>query len=250
MEMSGPMLLEKYADKIKKLSNKDSYDKYEILNEDFLLYENRKMKIYYAPHNEYINKQAKIFIVGITPGWTQTNIAFSTANKNLNNGYSYEEVSKECKQSARFAGSMRNNLVDMLNELQLNKCLNLSSCSQMFSENCDLMHTTSLIPYPVFINDKNYTGTNPKILESVTLFKYVEDYFYKEVKELEKVLIIPLGIAVEEVLLTMVSKDIIKEEQCLFGFPHPSGANGHRKKQFLSRKEQLTNKIKRYYEKL
>ena len=58
----------------------------------------------------------------------------------------------------------------------------------------------SLIPYPVFINNKNYTGSNPKIIENETLWSYVEKFFYKEIEALPDALIIPLGKSVEEVL--------------------------------------------------
>ena len=58
-----------------------------------------------------------------------------------------------------------------------------------------------------------------------------------------KDIIIPLGKAVEEVLEQMISDNIIKKEQCLLGFPHPSGANGHRKKQFAENKEKLEDII-------
>ena len=67
---------------------------------------------------------------------------------------------------------MRNNLIDMLDEIGLNRKLNISSCSEMFNEENNLMHTTSLIKYPVFINGKNYNGHNPEILKNEVLFKY------------------------------------------------------------------------------
>mgnify|MGYP004692808451 FL=1 len=49
---------------MKGFTNKD------ILTEDFLSYSADRMKMYYAHHNEIINLNAKIFIVGITSGWT------------------------------------------------------------------------------------------------------------------------------------------------------------------------------------
>lgn len=64
---------------------------------------------------------------------------------------------------------------------------------------------------------------------------------------MQNVLIIPLGKAVEEVLEFMIGEGIIKKEHCLLGFPHPSGANGHRKKQFDENKEILLNKINDYF---
>lgn len=94
-----------------------------------------------------------------------------------------------------------------------------------------------------FINNKNYTGSNPKILDSEILENYVRKYFYKEVEKLPNVLIIPLGKAIEEILELMICENLIKKEQCLLGFPHPSGANGHRKKQYEENKENLLNVI-------
>lgn len=45
----------------------------------------------------------------------------------------------------------------------------------------------------------------------------------------------------------MISEKIIKKEQCLLGFPHPSGANGHRKIQFEENKSNLINIIDNYF---
>ena len=53
-----------YLDKIAQLTN---FEKEDILNRKFLLEDDTNIKIYYAPHNEFINKQAKILIVGIHP---------------------------------------------------------------------------------------------------------------------------------------------------------------------------------------
>ncbi len=234
-------MFNKYCSEIEKLN---SFNKEDILNKKFELFSDTKMKIYYAPHNETINKNARIFIVGITPGWTQTSLAYKTANEGLIKKLDDEEIKKACKRNSRFAGSMRKNLISMLDEINLNTKLNISSCSELFLNKDELLHTTSMIPYPVFINGKNYTGARPKILDSEVLKNYIKKYFYKEVKELSNAFIIPLGKSVEEVLELMISENIIKKEQCLLGFPHPSGANGHRKIQFEENKSNLINIIK------
>lgn len=234
----------KYYNKIKSLSG---FDKENILNEKFELYNKDNMKIYYAPHNETINNKARIFIVGITPGWTQTSIAYKTAHNGIINHLEQEVIKKECKKNSRFAGSMRKNLIEMLDELNLNKKLHMDSCSELFEEKDYLLHTTSIIPYPVFINNKNYTGSNPKIMDNEILYSYVKKYFYNEIEKLPNVLIVPLGKAVEEVLEKMIKDNLIKEEQCLLGFPHPSGANGHRKKQFEENKMKLLSIVEEYF---
>ena len=237
-------MFDKYSDRIKKLKG---FDKQDILSEIFLLFSEKNMEIYYAPHNEIINNKAKIFIVGITPGWTQTSIAYKTAYDGLMNNLEHEEIKWQCKRNSRFAGSMRKNLIEMLNELNLDKKLRISSCSELFESKDELLHTTSIIPYPVFINCKNYTGSNPKILDNAVLCFYMKNYFYKEVKKMQNALIIPLGKCVEEVLEFIIGEGLIKVEQCLLGFPHPSGANGHRKKQFDNNKEILINKVNNYF---
>lgn len=237
-------MFDKYAKQILELNK---FDKEDILNEKFQLYNKDKIKIYYAPHNEIINDKAKIFIVGITPGWTQTSIAYKTAHEGLKDNLTTEQIKQRCKRNSRFVGSMRRNLIEMLNELNLNIKLNIDSCFRLFEDKDYLLHTTSIIPYPVFINNKNYTGSNPKIMYNEVLYSYVKNYFYKEMKKLPNTLIIPLGKSVEEILKQMISDNIIKEEQCLLGFPHPSGANGHRKKQFIENKDKLQSIVEKYF---
>lgn len=237
------MLLE-YMERIKNL---EKFEKEDILNEKFILEHSQNIKIYYAPHNEFINKKAKILVVGITPGWTQTQIAYKTANQGLRNGMVLKDILMQCKYNSRFSGSMRRNLIEMLDETGLNKKFYLKSCSEMFNENNDLMHTTSLIKYPVFINEKNYNGHNPDILKNGLLVSYIKRYFVSEVNELNDPIIIPLGKAVEEVLRYLMKENLIdKDKNIMYGFPHPSGANGHRKEIFKENKQKLikiVNKI-------
>lgn len=241
--------LKDYTQKIKKLPIKDTYAKEDLLISDFKIYEEGKMSIFYAPHNEYINKEAKVLIVGICPGWTQTKIAINSAKKGLENNEDLETISKNCKMAARFAGTMRLNLIKMLDEIKLNEKLKIPTCADLFTPENSMLHTTSLIPYPVFISGKNYTGHNPQILDSPILSELVAEHFYKEVNMLKGALIIPLGKAVEEVLRKMINDGIISEDSCLFNFPHPSGANGHRQKQFLENKTMLTTKVDNFFNK-
>lgn len=236
--------LEEFIDKIKKLPIKNKYTKEELLIEDFLIEKDNNIEIYYAPHNEYINPEAKIFIVGITPGFEQMSTAISTARKCLEENMDIEKIKYECKRNGRFSGSLRKNIISMLDEVKLNEGLNIVSCSEIFENKDHLLHTISLIPYSVFVKGKNYTGHTPKLIKSEFLMKYVYNNFLEDYSKLDDVLIVPLGKAVEEVLDELVSKNIIKEEQILRGFPHPSGANGHRLIQLEGNKECMISIIK------
>ena len=239
-----------YKDIIKKLPIKDKYTKEELLIEDFLIEKENNIEIYYAPHNEYLNPKAKIFIIGITPGFQQMSTAIATARKELEISDNIGEIQYKCKVAARFSGSLRKNIISMLDGIELNTIFNLKSCSELFEEKDYLLHTISLIPYPVFIKGENYSGHTPKLIKSEFLMRYVYDNFINEFKKLdesEKILLIPLGKAVEEVLLKLKENEIIQENQILMGFPHPSGANVNRVTQFESNKDNMIKFIKRYF---
>lgn len=241
--------IKQYYDKIKKLPIKESYDRGEILTSNFCIEKQGDMEIYYCTHNEYINKEGKIFIIGITPGFQQMNKSIAVAREAIESNITLEEISYICKREGRFYGVIRKNIIDMLDELELHKMFGMDSCKELFENKDYLLHTTSVIPFAVFVEGKNYTGHKPKILKNRLLTKYTKEYFYPQAEALSHALFIPLGKSVDEILDGLVDSGVLKEEQCLKGFPHPSGANGHRLKQFEKNKEHLKKTIKNYYQK-
>ena len=77
--------------------------------------------------------------------------------------------------------------------------------------------------------------------------KYVYENFINELRQLEnhdEVILIPLGRAVEEILLKLAEGNIINENQILKNFPHPSGANVNRLVQFEENKSEMIDFIK------
>ena len=239
--------LYEYAEVIKHLPIKDKYDKSELLIDDLLIEKNGNIEIYYAPHNDYLNSKAKIFIIGITPGFQQMSTAISTARKEIELETNIEEIQYKCKVAGRFSGSLRKNIISMLDDIKLNEVLSINSCSTLFEDKDYLLHTVSLVPYPVFVKKQNYSGHTPKLSKSEFLMKYIYDNFIKELSKIENfkdILIIPLGRAVEEVLYKLSEEGIICEKQILKGFPHPSGANVNRLIQLEENKENLIRQIK------
>lgn len=231
-------LFGQYKDKIKNLSKTD---KENILNPQFELFNSSDLTIYYAPHNEYINEKAKILIVGITPGWSQTQCAFQTAKSGIEDKLTDEEICFQCKMNSRFAGTMRKNLISMLDELKLQKQLMLPTCQTLFDAKNRLLHTTSLIKYPCFYKEKNYSGHTPAISNTEILKRYVQTEFAEELNCLEDVrLIVPLGAAVERVFREFDIETSLHECKILWGFPHPSGLNARRTEQFQKNRENMS----------
>lgn len=63
---------------------------------------------------------------------------------------------------------------------------------------------------------------------------------------LPQALVIPLGTAAEDAVQVCVGSGVLSPARCLFGFPHPSGANGHRRRQFTERRDRLTEEVHRW----
>lgn len=223
----------------------------EFLSDQFLLEKSdeKDISIYYAPV-EYFNENAIVLIVGITPGFHQMKKAYSavlSVNDKLEDN---EKLLHQAKVSSSYEGPMRKNLIQMLNELGLPPYLNILSSAGLFSSANHLVHTTGLLPYPVFYKGKNFTGSSPNILKTDMLNKYVIKCFVNDIARLNNPLIIPLGVNVAKVLLHLTHSKLIVAPHILTGFPHPSGANGHRHKQFAKNKEKMQIEIANYFKSL
>lgn len=240
-----------YYSKIEELRDIIPLEKKDLLKEKFLITSEAELNIYYAPHNEYIHVEANILIVGITPGWNQMKTAYESVINSIKLNKEKEGLLRQAKVDAGFSGQMRLNLCDMLDEIGLASLFELNSSTELFTTSHELLHTTSLIKYPTFYKGKNYTGHVPSIDKSKLLNHYAYTVFPRELERLENpLLIIPLGKAVEKVIRKLKDENKIKQHTCLYGFPHPSGANGHRKKQLLKNKDELRKIIEKFSEKL
>lgn len=231
MEHPSPASFERYADAIVALPERDEFNKTDLLVPQFQLFKDQNLEIYYAPF-DFINTQAKVAIVGITPGWTQMEIAFRQARTALRNGLTISAALQEAKGKASFAGTMRKNLVSMLDETRLQKALGLESCDSMFGNSDRFLHTTSAIRYPAFVLGRNYTGHSPRLLSTPVLARFVEQVLAPELSLLPEALVVPLGKCVDAVLRSLIQVGVLKAKRCLLGFPHPSGTNGHRRTEF------------------
>ncbi|SUV07675.1 Uncharacterised protein [Priestia megaterium] len=225
---------------IKQLHNMN-FTKVQLLQKDFLIGQENGLSMYYSPHNDYINPDAHIVIAGITPGWFQMKTAFKQCVSSLSHHHPLEQILYETKKSASFSGTMRVNLIDMLDRCGVQKAIGMDSAAELFASQRDMLHTTSVLKYPVFHKGKNYTGHQPPIERSALLSHYAFEVFTHELNEIKNpCLIIPLGKAVENVLRKLSREPSFSRHTYLFGFPHPSGANGHRKRIFEEHLNEFT----------
>ena len=208
-------------------------NKQSVINKKFLIDKDKNIEIYYAPF-DYINTKAKIMIVGITPGLQQMLQSYEVINK----GGSIKKV----KDLSSFKGSMRTALIKYLDELKINKILKIKSSESLFDKDNKYLHTTSLVKYPVFDKGKNFSGAN--IQKKEMLMNFIEQNFLKELKQLKKTIIIPLGNTVSSTIEYLDNKYSLNLSCFLKGFPHPSGANARKNIQFRENKYSMIKLLK------
>ena len=217
--------MSKFLNQIRSLKK---INKSTITNKNFLIKREDNIEIYYAPF-DYINSKAKIMIVGITPGLQQMLQSFEAVNE----GRSLKEV----KDLSSFKGSMRTTLIKYLDALNINKKLRIKSCESLFNINSKYLHSTSLIKYPVFDKGKNYSGSG--LLKKKILLDFLEAHFVKELKKLDKTIIVPLGNTVSSTIDYLNNEFKLNLKCFLKGFPHPSGLNVRKDIQFRENKVRM-----------
>ena len=223
--------MSKFLNQIRSLKK---INKSTITNKNFLIKREDNIEIYYAPF-DYINSKAKIMIVGITPGLQQMLQSFEAVKE----GRSLKEV----KDLSSFKGSMRTTLIKYLDALNINKKLKIKSCESLFNINSKYLHSTSLIKYPVFDKGKNYSGSG--LLKKKILLDFLEAHFVKELKKLDKTIIVPLGNTVSSTIDYLNNEFKLNLKYFLKGFPHPSGLNVRKDIQFKENKIRMLNLLKR-----
>jgi len=205
-----------------------------LSNGTFRIERQEKLSIDWAPF-DYTPPTARLAVLGITPGRTQALNALSAFRRALLAGQDNESALRTAKLEGSFSGAMRGNLVGMLDSIDAQHVLGVSSCADLFRPEHELVHLTSALRYPVFVNSQNYNGT-PNMLRTPVLRSMIETYLAAEVRLLPEALWLPLGPKPAAALHHLASIGVLSADRIIEGMPHPSGANIERIKFFLGQK--------------
>lgn len=227
-------MLDRFVDRISKLPESAFHSKTSMPNE-LLLEQDGSLTVHYTPF-DYVNPDARVIIVGVTPGIQQANNACIALRTALRRGESLEAAARIAKHSGAFSGPMRNNLVAMLDAIGLAGWLGIESTASLWSAHADLAHTTSMLRYPVLVRGRNYNGS-PAIERSAMLEHWFRETFGTEISRVPNAVLVPLGPKVEAQLQRLIDEGTVNRSRVLLGLPHPSGANAERIAYFLGRKE-------------
>ncbi|MCG6537011.1 MAG: hypothetical protein L7F78_20470, partial [Syntrophales bacterium LBB04] len=220
MKIAQPNLFSNFEAVIRALPVRERFDRADLLIPSLRLHQEDSLEMYYAPFGA-VNPSTTIVLLGITPGWTQMEIAYRVARREVELGIPAEEICLRAKQKASFAGTMRTNLIRMLDDLGVPSFLGIESTSELFGSAATLVHTGSVIRFPVFVKGCNYTGHSPDMLRNPFLRGCVESMLAPELASVPDALIVPFGNAVSSALGYLAGRGDVSAERCLFGFPHP-----------------------------
>lgn len=203
----------------------------------------KRIDVVYAPF-EHINPAARIVIVGLTPGRQQMGNALREARRALRHGLSDVDALAAAKVYASFSGPMRANLVAMLDHVGVHRRLGLASTATLWGADSGLVHFTSALRCPVFVDGANYSGA-PSLLATPPLRDQLDRGFAREIAALPEAVVVPLGPRVGEAVQALAGAGAVDPDRVLLGLPHPSGANAERIAFFLGRKprERLSGKV-------
>ncbi len=200
-----------------------------------------KYSLRYIPF-EHINKNAKLVIVGITPGPNQLDLAYRTAQKMIRAGKDESETLVEVKKHGAFGSrTMRPNLVKMLNHFGFDRILGIEDINDLWGNQGHLLHSTSVIPHAAFVLKKGkyapFSGYFDEVIKCDLFRECFLDCFVPSIHEINsEAMYIGLGSCPDEALKWCVSNGYIRAEQVLGSLSHPSTNGGSSVPYFLREK--------------
>jgi uracil-DNA glycosylase len=213
----------------------------DVLTAELVLATSGPWTVRYCPFDQ-VNRSARVVIIGITPGLRQMFLSCQRAQRALLEGANHADALRRAREIGAFAGSMRTNLVSMLDEIGVNRYLDIDTTSTLFSENADLLHSTSALIYPVFKEGRNYSGS-PGPQTDPLLRAFTDQVLTAELAQVPNAVIVPLGTAVANVLRRETGGRNLDPAKCLFDFPHPSGANANRSRFFAQHRTAMARQV-------
>ena len=194
---------------------------------------------FYAPF-DWINENADIVLIGITPGRRQAKAALKTLRAALSAGKTPLEAAELAKQAASFDGEMRVIAKELMDRFQLQKVFRLGSCSDLFEQARHRAHYTSLLRYPVlhWQTKRNKSGASKTgwfdfsggddVFTESLLVQSREKDFEREIAHFKNAWLVPFGPTPAKALERLAAQGVLDRDRILPGINHPSGTQRNR----------------------
>lgn len=192
----------------------------------------------YVPF-DHVNTDARLVIVGITPGPTQRDDAYDETSKLLGRGLPDEEILRGVKKYAGFGGpSMRPNLERMIDALAVMDLFGGGRAAELWQARAHLLHATSVVPHAAFIGRKPFAGSFEDIQRIGLLRRCFEHDFLPTLSRLRSdALYVGLGPTPAAALSFAADRGIIDPSRFLGWLAHPSSQGGSQVSVYLGEKK-------------
>jgi hypothetical protein len=210
----------------------------EVERPELLLHRDRKIDLYFAPLDR-VDPGATVLLVSLTPTRTELHLALTVVAERLRAGAGIDESLAAVDTLAGYATATRANLISMADGIGLHSALGVRSCASLFHERPELVSVTYAIAHAVFVRTpgrpgRNYSGA-PPLPGHPLLSAFATQVLAANAAMAPEALVLPLGKAAT--LATRMAG--LDPRRVVDGFPHPSGANGHRLADFRSRQAEM-----------
>ncbi len=197
----------------------------------------RGQELFYVPF-EHMNPGARLVIVGITPGPNQIALAYNSVQADLNGGLDDESILARAKKIGSFGGpQMWPNLLKMLNALGFPELLEIGDAAELWGSASFLLHATSVVPHAAIRNGKPFAGSFDDVLESPIMKASFERDFAATLPLLSgNALYVALGPTPLDALDWCAARGLLRREQVMGAFAHPSNNGGSQVAVYLGEK--------------
>jgi hypothetical protein len=195
-------------------------------------------EVFYIPF-EHVARDARLAIVGITPGVTQLELAYAKTQELHCAGATRDELLREVKAYAAFGGeAMRPNLERMLSELRVHELVGVAQVSDLWGAAAHLVHNTSVVPHAAFAGGEMFAGSFEDVLAAPALRQSFERDFVPTLAELPgETLYVALGGTPLAALDHCVARGLVPPNRVLGALAHPSRQGGSQVGVYLGKRD-------------
>lgn len=218
----------------------------EVERPELLLHRDRRIDLYFAPLDR-VDPGATVLLVSLSPTRAELHLALTVVADRLRAGEDVDESLAAVDTLACCATATRTNLISMADGIGLHSALGIGSCAELFHERAELVSATYAIAHAVFVRSpgrpgRNYSGA-PPLHGHPLLSAFATQVLAANAAMAPEALVVPLGNAAA--LATRMAG--LDPRRVVDGFPHPSGANGHRLADFRAREAAMRTTVARWF---
>lgn len=200
-----------------------------------------RIRIFWAPF-DFINRSARVAIIGVTPGPTQAKRSYRAARRAADAGTDLQAALEQAKAESSFRGDvMEPNLKSLLEHSGAAERAGIEDVDLLWTDEAHKVHFTSTIRYPTFIDGQLFNNQIDSLSHS-ELRRYVETYLAEELRVLPiDTQIVALGKKGPRIV-RHAAKIARIEPKRIVNLPHPSGSATGAVRDYLSKTKTQSNR--------